>query len=142
MATFEYRKLFRADAVIKVEFTEKDGSGFKGIGFSKTISQTGINIVVDKPLEEGSVLDLILHIELPGGPVRAKGVVVWKKECMFVPESGRKYYSVGVQINEMSSGDAIRESDYVRDFLIRKSEEQNRKLIQALENSRRTTHDE
>ena len=141
MATFEYRKLFRADAVVKVEFSEKAESGFKGAGFSKTISQTGINIVVDRPLEEGAELDLILHIELPGGPVRAKGVVIWKKECMFVPESGRKYYSVGVQINEMSSGDAIRESDYVRDFLIRKSEEQNRKIIQKLERSQRGPHD-
>lgn len=141
MATFEYRKLFRADVVVKVEFTGREDRELKGTGFSKTISQTGINMVVENPLERGCGLDLILHIDLPGGPVKAKAVVLWKKECMFVPESGRKYYSVGLQINEMSSGDAIRESDYVRDFLINKSEEQNRKIIQELERSRRGPRD-
>jgi Tfp pilus assembly protein PilZ len=133
MATFESRKLFRADAVVKIEFTKKDDPDFKGVGYSKNMSQTGLNILTDKVVAKGSEICLNVHIENSATPVKAKGVVIWQAECSFVPESKRKYYFMGVQINDMSSKDAIRESDYVKDFLVRKSEEQNKEIIQRLE---------
>ena len=133
MATFEYRKLFRADAVVKVEFSKVAEPECKGMGYSKNMSQTGLNILTDKSIEKGDWIDLTVHIADPGGPVKAKGVVVWQSECSFVPESKRKYYSMGVQIIEMSSEDAIRESDYVKDYLVKKSEEQDVEIVKKLE---------
>ena len=133
MATFEYRKLFRADAVVKIEFFKTGEPECKGMGYSKNMSQTGLNILTSKAIEKGAGLDLNVHIDDPGGPVKAKGVVLWRSECSFVPKSKRKYYSMGVQITEMSSEDAIRESDYVKDYLVKKSEEQSMEIIEKLE---------
>ena len=133
MATFEYRKLFRADAVLKVEYSTTKQPLVGGMAFSQNLSQTGINFITDNQLARDSELDLKIYISDSQGPVSAKGVVVWQSPCSFIPESKRKYFSIGVQICDMSPEDAIRESDFVKSCMVEKSERQRRKIIEKLE---------
>lgn len=133
MGTFEFRKLFRADAVIRVEYKTTSGPICKGISFSKNLSQTGINIIIPDKLDKDMELKMKIYISSSDDPVQAKGKVVWQSPCKYVPKSGRKYYTTGVQIIDMSSEDAIRESDFVRNFLASRSEEQNKEIVEKIE---------
>ena len=66
-------------------------------------------------------------------PINAKGKIVWIRECSFVPKSKKKYYSCGIQCTFMTAEDAISTSDFVRDVLKKKGDEQIRKIIEKLE---------
>ncbi len=133
MTTFEYRKFFRADIVVRVRYKTTKGPRLSGVAFSKNLSQTGLCIVTADKLFRNTELELKIYVDDRGKPLTASGLVIWQSECSFVPESKRKYYVTGVQIRDMSPDDAIKGSDFVRDFLIRKSEEENKTIIEKLE---------
>lgn len=133
MGTFEFRKLFRADAVVRVDYKTTSGPLCSGVSFSKNLSQTGINIIIPDRIDKDTELKMEIHIANSGKPVQAKGKIVWQSPCKYVPKSGKKYYTTGVQIIDMSSEDAIRESDFVRNFLVKRSEEQNKEIVERIE---------
>ncbi len=136
MSTFEVRKLFRADIVLKVTYRRSGTDTTDRLAFSKNLSSTGISFIARDNFSPETALDLAIHIGERQAPLRAKGVVKWFFECAHVPKSGRKYYSCGVQLVEMSPEDAIRGSDFVKNILKAKSEEQNRDIINKLEENR------
>ena len=136
MGTFEFRKLFRADAVVRVDYKTTSGPLCAGVSFSKNLSQTGINIIIPEKMDKDLELKMKIYIENSGNPVEAKGKIVWQSPCKYVPKSGKKYYTTGVQIIDMSSEDAIRESDFVRNFLVNRSEEQNKDIVERIEHLR------
>ena len=133
MATFEYRKLFRADVVVKVEYETKKEPFRGGTAFSMNLSQTGINIIANEQFDKDTELIMKIYLTEKEEPVVAKGVVVWQAPCSFTPKTEKKYYSTGVLISDMSSQDAIRQSDFVKDCLVEKSEKQKKKIIERLE---------
>ncbi|NQT32732.1 MAG: PilZ domain-containing protein [Candidatus Omnitrophica bacterium] len=133
MTTFEYRKLFRADAIVKVDYKTTQEPILSGVAFTKNLSQTGICVVMPDKLVANRKLELKIYVSENKEFVGAEGIVLWQKPCLFVPESGKAYYLTGMQIVDMSPEDAIRESDFVRGFLVKKSEEQNKEIITKLE---------
>ena len=133
MATFEFRKLFRADVVVKVEYETKGKTPLGGTAFSQNLSQTGINLIANEQLAKDTELNMKIYLYEKEEPVLASGVVVWQAPCSFIPKSERKYYSTGILIRNMSSQDAIRQSDFVKDCLVEKSEKEKKKIIKRLE---------
>ncbi len=133
MPTFEYRKLFRANIILKVEYHSLADSKIRGVAFSKNISPIGLNIVIADKLEKNSELELKIHIAEGKKPIYAKGKVVWHQECPPVYKSENKYYSCGIQCDYMSSDDAISTSDFVRDIVKKQSESQIREIISRIE---------
>jgi len=133
MSTFEDRKLFRANAILKVEYSTTKEPLVRGTSFTQNLSQTGIGFITDNQLVKDSELDLKIYLPDSESPIFAKGVVVWQYLSSFLPKSKRKYFSTGVEIRDMSSRDAIRESDFVKSSLVEKSERQRCKIIEKLE---------
>lgn len=133
MPTFEYRKLFRANIILRVDYHSLNDPKIKGIGFSKNISPTGLNIVMADKVEKDSELELKIHIVEGKKPIYAKGKVVWMQECPPVFKTEQQYYSCGIQCNYMSSEDAISTSDFVRDIVKEQSETQIRDIISRIE---------
>ena len=134
MSTFEFRKLLRVNALLKVEFRTKKEPVAQGIVFSKNISCVGVNLVMSTKLEKDTELDMHIYLSEHKQPVLAIGNVVWQVRCFYVPESKRLYYLTGIQFKNMSSDDAIRTSDFVREVLKRNSEAENRRIIDMIEN--------
>jgi c-di-GMP-binding flagellar brake protein YcgR len=138
MPTFEFRKLYRVDIALKVEYRTQEEPFVEGVGLSKNLSSTGVNIVTADRLEEGTALELRVYFPSGGQqPLTARGVVEWLAECSFIPLSGKKYYTVAVHFSNMSTEDAIRGSDFVQNTLKEQSEERNREIIEKLEGSGR-----
>jgi len=133
MPTFEYRKLFRADIILKVEYSSLKAPKISGIAFSKNISPTGMSIITADNLEKNSELELQIHIKEGKRPIYARGKIIWQHECPKVSPSKKKYYSCGIQCNYMSSQDAISTSDFVRDIVREQSESQIREIISRIE---------
>lgn len=138
MPTFEYRKLFRANIILKVEYYSLSDSKIKGTAFSKNISPTGLNIVMVDKLAKNSELELKIHIVDGKKPIYAKGKVIWQQECPPVLKTEKKYYSCGIQCNYMSSQDAISTSDFVRNIVKEQSKSQIKEIISRIEKINRT----
>lgn len=133
MPTFEYRKLFRANIILKVEYHSLADPKISGVAFSKNISPTGMSIIMADNLEKNSELELQIHIKEGIRPIYARGKIVWQQECPKVSSSKKQYYSCGIQCNYMSSEDAISTSDFVRDIVREQSIGQIREIISRLE---------
>ncbi|MBM3248894.1 MAG: PilZ domain-containing protein [Candidatus Omnitrophica bacterium] len=133
MPTFEYRKLFRANIILRVDYHSLSDPKITGTAFSKNISPTGLNIVMADKLEKNSEVELEIHIEEGKKPIYAKGKIIWQQECPKVSQSKVKYYSCGIQCDYMSSDDAISTSDFVRDIVREQSEGQIREIISKIE---------
>ena len=134
MSTFESRKLFRADVILRVEYETTNRKPFtEGISFSKNLSNVGICVVMPDRLSKNCKLDLAIHLPNKKKAIFAKGEVVWQMECLSYPESKKKYYITGIQFSNMSSSNAIKESDYIKGIMVQKSEKENRILIKKLE---------
>ncbi|MFC1703260.1 PilZ domain-containing protein [Candidatus Omnitrophota bacterium] len=133
MPTFEFRRLLRANAVLKVSYKVSKALVVEGIAYSKNISSTGINIIMPHALEKGDRIEMHIHVFEKERPVLAKGKIVWQSSCAYVPTSKKKYYSTGIQFSYMSSEDAIKTSDFVRDVLQKQSQERIKQIIETLE---------
>ena len=133
MPTFEYRKLFRANIILKVEYHSLKEPKINGIAFSKNISPTGMSIIMADNLEKNSEVELQIYIKEGTKPIYARGKVIWLQECPKVSKSKKKYYSCGIQCDYMSSQDAVSTSDFVRDIVKEQSESQIREIISRLE---------
>ena len=119
--------------MLTVRYGTKAPPVFEGIAFSRNLSSVGVNIVMPHQLIKGTGLELNIHLPGTDETVFAKGKVVWQAECSYVPQSGKKYYSTGIQFYYMSTDDAIKSSDCVRDILKKNSDEQTRAIIDLLE---------
>ncbi|MFC1594018.1 PilZ domain-containing protein [Candidatus Omnitrophota bacterium] len=138
MPTFEYRRLLRANTVIKVEYKTIKTPTLTGVALSKNLSSTGINIVMPHTLERGERIELTIFIPEQETPISARGKVMWQAECEYIPSSKKHYYSTGIQFNYMSSQDAITTSDFVRVVLQEESQERVKKIIQLLESLKKS----
>lgn len=137
MPTFEYRKLFRANISLKVEYKSLKEPPVTGAAISRNISPTGINIIMPDKLERGEELELYVFIYEKRKPVYARGKVIWVSECSYVPKSKKKYYSCGIQCTYMTAQDAISTSDFVREILKKEGDEQVTNIIERLEGTKR-----
>ncbi|MFH1655968.1 MAG: PilZ domain-containing protein [Candidatus Omnitrophota bacterium] len=134
MPTFEYRKLFRVNIALKVEYKTLREPILGGVAFSKNMSSTGINIVIPYKLERNTQLELQIYIPENEKPITARGIIVWQTECSYVPKSKKKYYSYGIKFSQMQPEEAIAASDFVRDVLKKQSDTQVKKIIDMIEN--------
>jgi c-di-GMP-binding flagellar brake protein YcgR len=132
--TFEYRKLFRVNIVLKVEYKTLKVPILSGVAFSKNMSSTGMNIVMSHKLERNAELALQIYIPDSNKPITATGIIVWQSECSYTPKSRKKYYSCGIKFSQMQPEQAIITSDFVRDVLRQQSEEEIKKIIDMIEN--------
>jgi c-di-GMP-binding flagellar brake protein YcgR len=133
MPTFEFRKLFRTDIILKIEYKTLKKPLLGGIAFSKNISSTGINIVMAQEFTKGTELEITIYLS-ENETVVAKGTIVWQSACAYIPPSKIEYNSTGIQFSYMSNEDAIRTSDFVREILKKHSEQENQEIIQRIEN--------
>lgn len=134
MPTFEYRKLFRVNIVLKVEYKTLKEPILSGVAFSKNMSSTGMNIVMSHKLDRNAELELVIYISGAKKPITAIGTIVWQSQCSYVPKSKKKYYSSGIRFSQMQPEQAIITSDFVRDVLKKQSDEEVRKIIDSIEN--------
>jgi len=134
--TFEYRKLFRVNIALKVEYRTLKEPLLGGIAFSKNMSSTGINIVMPHKLDRNADLELKIHIPESSKPIIARGNIVWIAECSYDSKSEKKYYSCGIKFNQMAPREAIVASDFVRDVLKKQSEQQINKIIELIEKAK------
>lgn len=132
MPTFEHRKLFRTNIILKVVYNTLKEPPLKKTAFSKNISSTGINIITSEKLEKGTQLEIQIFIS-ERESVGAKGEIIWQAGCSFIPASKRRYYTTGIQLVYMSSQDAIKTSDFVREMLRKQSEIDNKNIIEMIE---------
>ena len=134
MSTFEYRKLLRANILLKVLYKTKNWPLLEGVAYSKNVGTVGINIIMGDKLEKNT--ELSLQIFLPGDdkPVMAAGKLVWQYKCPYLPPSSRQYYTSGIQFSEMAPNDAIRASDFIRNLLKTRSDAEVKKVIDMIEN--------
>ena len=134
MSTFESRKLYRADIILRVEYETTNRKPFtEGIAFSKNLSCVGICVVMSDELSNKCTLDLAIHLPNKKKAIFARGEVLWQAECPSYPQGKRKYYTTGIQFSNMSTSDAIKESDFIKGVLIQKSEKENKLIIKKLE---------
>jgi len=131
--TFEHRKFYRAEVILKVGYKTTREPLVQGIAFSKNISCTGVNIIMADELEKNTELELKIYVSAAGAPITARGRLLWQILCPSAPGDKRAYYSSGLQIYDMSSEDMIKASDFVTDITVKISSEQNRKIIEKLE---------
>lgn len=136
MSTLEYRKLLRADILLKVLYKTKNWPLLEGVAYSKNVGTIGVNIIMGDKLDKNTQLEL--QIFLPGDerPVVANGKLVWQYKCAYVPESKRQYYASGVQFTDMAPDDAIKASDFIRNLLKNRSDSEVRKIIDMIEKVR------
>jgi len=134
MSTFEYRKLLRASALLKASFKTKKEPIIHDTVFSKNISCVGINLVMHHKLEKDTELEMHIYLSEHKKPIAASGKVLWQHKCSYIPKSKYQYYLTAIQFHNMSTNDAIRTSDFVRDILKRTSESENRRIIDMIEN--------
>jgi hypothetical protein len=133
MSTFEYRKLFRANIVLKVKYKTISESIIEGVAFSRNISSIGINLITADKFEENTELELQVYLYENKKPIFARGKIIWVSECSYVPKSKKRYYSCGIQCTYMSTEDAVSTSDFVREVLKKESYKQIKKIIGKLE---------
>ncbi|MBF0494440.1 MAG: PilZ domain-containing protein [Candidatus Omnitrophica bacterium] len=133
MPTFEYRKYYRADAVLKVKYRTIKEPVISGVAFSKNISSVGISMLTSASFEKGAELELNVYLKEGERPLFAKGKVLWLIPCQVGAKKNKKYYTVGVQIYEMSPEHAIMQSDFVKDVITAQSDEESRTIIKNLE---------
>jgi hypothetical protein len=134
MSTFEYRKLLRANILLKVLYKTRSWPLLEGVAYSKNIGTLGLNIIVGDKLEKNA--ELVLQVFLPGDekPVLTIGKVIWQYKCSYIPESKRSYYSTGIQFGEMAPDDAVKASDFIRNILKTRSDAEVKKIIDMIEN--------
>lgn len=133
MATIEYRKLFRANINLKVNYKILQEPMSEGITFSRNLSSIGINIIIMEKLSEDDVLSLEIYLLPDSKPVAAKGKVVWQRLCTYQTESKRRYYSTGIHFLAMPPDDAIKTSDFIGEILRKQKEEEDRTIIEKIE---------
>lgn len=134
MATFEYRKLLRANILLKVFYKTKNWPLLEGIAYSKNVGSIGVNIIMADKLDKNTDLELQIFLPDGGKPIFAKGKVIWQYKCSYVPESKNQYYSTGIQFSDMSPNDAIRASDFIRNLLKSRSDAEVIKIVEIIEN--------
>ena len=136
MSTFEYRKLLRASAMIKVVYRTIKEPVLQETVFSKNISCISMAVITTKELEKDRELLIEIYINEHKEPVAVKGKVVWQSKCSHVPKSQRQFYLTAIIFTDMSTDDAIRTSDFVREILRRHSEAENKRIIDMIEDAR------
>lgn len=133
MATIEYRKLFRANVNLKVNYKIASQPKAAGTTFSRNLSSIGINILIPEKLKEEEKLDLEIFLTESSKPVKAVGKAVWQSQCSYQPKSQRRYYSTGIHFLEMNSDDAIITSDFIGEILRRQKAEEDKLIIEKIE---------
>jgi len=134
VSTFEYRKLLRANILLKVLYKTRSWPLLEGIAYSKNVGATGINIIMDDKIDKNTDLELRIFFPEHDNPVYVKGKLIWQCRCSYVPESKKQYFSCGIQFSDMSPEDAIRTSDFIRDLLKNRSDAEVRKIVEIIEN--------
>ena len=133
MSTIEYRKLFRADIVVEVKYNLKSSPLIQHIGFSKNLSATGLQMVVDQKIDKEALLELELFVPGNKASLHFTGNIVWQVECEYIPKSGTNYYSTRVRFLKASSKDVISLSDFITVVLKNKAIETEKKIIEEIE---------
>ncbi len=133
MSTIEYRKLFRANVSLQLNYQTIKEPKIEGVTFSRNLSSTGLNVILLDKIKEGEELALEIFLPQEAKAVIAKGRIIWQRPCSYQPESKRRYYSTGIHILEMASGDAIKTSDFISETLRKQKENEDREIVERIE---------
>ena len=133
MSTFEYRKLLRASVVLKVTYRTVKKPVFQETVFSKNISCVSIAIINTRIFQKDTEVLLEIYPSAHQQPILAKGRVKWQSKCSYTPKSGRQFYVTVVVFSEMLPDDVIRTSDFVKDILLQRSQEEETRIIDKIE---------
>ena len=135
MGTIEHRKLFRAEAHLKMSYETVREPIIKGEFVTVDISSIGIHVIGQDKLEIGTELIIKLHVEEKKDFISALSKVVWQKPCLHVPQSQNSYFAAGLMLLEMSPEDAILTSDFIFDVAKEHQLKYEKKVIDQLESS-------
>jgi hypothetical protein len=133
MASFENRKYLRADISLKVEYETIGPPVHKGTAFCRDISVLGLNLILPDDLMAETLMDLKIHLGESEPPVIAKGMVIWRIKCEYLPRSRKQYYVCGIRFSDMMGSDAVRASEFVRGYLKYRSDEEIKRTIEMNE---------
>ena len=134
MPTFELRKLYRADVVLKVEYQTLDEPVIIGMGYTKNMSSSGFSLINTDQLEKDVKLGVLIYFNDSGNVLKVQSKVLWQIECSHVPKSGNKYYVTGLKISHIIPSDALKQSEFIEKMVKDQSEERNIEVIEKLEN--------
>jgi hypothetical protein len=133
VSTFEYRKLLRANVLLRVLYKAKTAPSLEGIAYTKNVGTIGINMICAHQIERNTGLDLEIFLPQEEKPVIAKGRLIWQYKCSYIPDSKKQYYVCGIQFEDMSPDDAVKTSEFIRHLLQEKSTEEIKKIIEMIE---------
>jgi len=133
MGTIEHRKLFRAEAYLKISYELAREPSRKGEFVTVDISSIGLHVVGPDKFEIGTELILKLHFEGKVEPVSALSKVVWQKSCTYIPQSQNAYFASGLMLLDMSPEDAVLTSDFIFDVAKKHQIRYEKKVIDQFE---------
>ncbi len=133
MATIEYRRLFRANVILEVEYETTQLPHRKGLFLSSDMSSSGIRVIGAEPFDVGTEFRLKIPINAQKDIIQATSRIIWQKKCQYVPASRKQYYSYGLRFLEMSPQDAILASDFIYEVVRSSNEMEEQELIQKFE---------
>ena len=108
----ERRKFKRFDAFMNVHFRSQGTQTSELTGLSRDLSREGIKVSTDRPLPEGTLVDLEIHLPDETQPIRTTGKVMWSRPGVS-EESG---FNSGVCFLMIDPVDKFRVLDYAYNY--------------------------
>ena len=108
----ERRKFKRFDAFMNVHFRSQEAKAGDVTGLSKDLSREGMKVNTERPLPEGALVDLEIHLPDEPRSIRTTGKVMWSKPGQG-EESG---FNAGVCFLMIDPVDKFRVLDYAYNY--------------------------
>lgn len=108
----ERRKFKRFDAFMDVHFRSQEAKLDEVTGLSKDLSREGIKVSTERPLPEGALVDLEIHLPDEPRPIKTTGKVMWSRQGQG-EETG---FNSGVCFLMIDPVDKFRALDYAYNY--------------------------
>ncbi|MFC1577051.1 PilZ domain-containing protein [Candidatus Omnitrophota bacterium] len=112
----ERRRYVRLDTEVEMRYKEivkkgRSAGGARGVD----ISDKGMRLLVDKKMENGTLLDLSFAASKASGPIRVLGSVVWCNEAKDKEDlRDKKLFHVGLRITDIREPSRGLFADYIK----------------------------
>lgn len=91
-----------------IEYSLDEDNPYKDPAFIKNISEVGVCIYQDKPVEKDTLVFLKIHLFGDSDPIETKGRVVRITKSKYLG-----YIELGVEFTDLSSSDSQKLSDFI-----------------------------
>ena len=112
----ERREFPRVEGITAV-YTVVGRQELEAVGFVVNLSAKGINLNVNRRIENNTILSLRMNLPGSSSPVQFKGKVVWGKQVDVDLVPKEMGYKLGIEFTEVSDKDRQKISEYVSSCL-------------------------